>query len=72
MEGVISRDHKACKVDEEFSGDIEENQKKVYPNESEEGIDLRNGGLPFELVEERIFRQLYCSKGINMDLPKQR
>lgn len=55
---VIARNKKASKVDKELSGDVEEDQKEVNPNEAEESVNFRHGGLLLEVVEHVIFGEL--------------
>jgi hypothetical protein len=58
IQGIISRDQKSSEVHEEFTGDVEEHQKEVNAGETEDGVDLRNGGLALEIVEHGVFREL--------------
>ena len=56
--GVIPWNKEACKVDKEFSCDVEEDQEEVDSDEAEESIDLRHGGLLLEVVEHIILGKL--------------
>ncbi|KAL7354177.1 hypothetical protein ACKS0A_05223 [Histoplasma ohiense] len=42
LERVVSRNKKACEVDQESSTNVEENQEKVDADQAEKGIDLWN------------------------------
>jgi len=55
---VIPWDEEACKIDQEFSDNIEENQEKVDSDKPKERIHLRHRGLPFEVIEDFIFGKL--------------
>jgi hypothetical protein len=67
VQGVVSRNDKSCKVHEELSTDVEEDQKEVDSDESEEGVHLGDAGLLLEIVESRVFGQLSrdtCQQGL--------
>ena len=55
LQRIVSWNQESSKVDEELSGDVEEDEKEVHPEESKEGVDLRDGGLLLKIVEYLIF-----------------
>ena len=66
LHGVVSRNDKPGEVDEEFSGDVEEDEEEVESNKPEEDIDFGNGCLSLEIVEHRILRKffIYLTDGV--------
>jgi hypothetical protein len=58
MQRVVGGDHEANRVDEELSRDVEEDQEEVESSEAEDDVDLGHIGLPFEIIEEFVVRQL--------------
>lgn len=64
LERPICRECEASSVDQEFTGDIEEDQEEVEGSEAEDDIDLRNGGLLLEVLKGWVLRELpgYCQK----------
>lgn len=55
VQRIVSWDEKAGKVNEKFSGDIEEYQEEIYSNETEKGIDFWHRCLFLKSIEGRIF-----------------
>jgi len=58
FEGVITRNQESGKVDEELAANVEEDQKEVETEQSEEDVDLGNRCLLLEVVEHRVLGQL--------------
>lgn len=58
IEGIVSGKEKTGKVDEKSAGNVEEDEEEVQAQESEDNVDLRNGGLLLEVVEGWILREL--------------
>jgi len=63
IQGVVSRDDEACKVDEELSTDIEKDKEEVDSDEAEECVDLRDTGLLLETVERRVLGKFLINLG---------
>lgn len=59
MKRVITRDQETGKVNQELASDVEEDEEKVDADKAEDGVDLGDGGLSFEVVEERVFGELF-------------
>ena len=51
IQGVVSRNQEASEVHEELASDVEEYQEEVDSEKAKEGINLRYGSLPFEVIE---------------------
>jgi len=58
IERVITWNQKSGEVDQEFTGNIEEDQEEVKTDQPEEGIDLGDRGLFLEVVQDGVFGQL--------------
>lgn len=58
FEGVIARNQKSGEVDQKLASNVEEDEEEVQANDTEESIDLRNGGLLLKVVEGRILGKL--------------
>jgi hypothetical protein len=58
LKRVVSREDEAGKVDEKFAPNVEEDEKEVETDESEEDVDLGDVGLFLEVIEDRILAKL--------------
>jgi hypothetical protein len=58
MKRVITRNQETGKVNQELAGDVEEDKKEIDAGKTEDGVDLGDGGLSFEVVEEGVFGEL--------------
>ena len=58
FQGVVARNKEACEIGEEGASDVEEDEEEVDSEEAEEGVDLGNGGLLLEIVEDRVLGEL--------------
>ena len=58
VHGIVSGEQEASKVDEELAGDVEEDEEEVDSDETEEGIDFRDGRLLLEVVESWVLGEL--------------
>jgi hypothetical protein len=58
MKRVITRDQETGKINQELASDVEEDEEKVDADKTEDGVDLGDGGLSFEVVEEGVFGEL--------------
>lgn len=63
IERVVARNQETGKVDEELASNVEENQEGVDSDQAEDDIDLRNGGLALQIVEDRVLRELLVKLG---------
>jgi len=63
LKGVIARNDESRKVDQELAANVEENQEEVETDESEEGINLWDGGLLLKVVEGRILGKFLIDLG---------
>jgi hypothetical protein len=59
MKRVITRDQETGKINQELASDVEEDEEKVDADKTEDGVDLGDGGLSFEVVEEGVFGELF-------------
>ena len=50
MKWVITRNQKPGKVNQKLASDVEEDEEKVDAGNTEDGVDLGDGGLSFEVV----------------------
>lgn len=62
LQGVVCWDNEASYIDQEMSGDVEENEEEVKGSEAKDGVDLGYGGLPFKVVEGGVFGELRCRR----------
>lgn len=58
LERVVAGDDETSEVDEELSSNVEEDQEEVESAETQDGVDLGDGGLLLEVVEGRVLGQL--------------
>ena len=58
LEGVVGGDDEAGGVDEELSGDVEEDQEEVKGTEAKDDVDLGHIGLLLKLLQLRVLGQL--------------
>lgn len=58
MKRVITRNQETGKVNQKLASNVEEDEEKVDPDKAEDGVDLGDGGLSFEIVEEGVFGEL--------------
>jgi len=58
LDTIVSWNDETSRVDEEFSGNVEEDEEEVDSTETENDVDLGNRGLLFEVVESSILGQL--------------
>jgi hypothetical protein len=58
VQRVVTGDDKAGDVDEELSGDVEEDQEEVQAGETEDHVDLGDRRLLLKVVEGGVFGQL--------------
>jgi len=63
LEGVVARKDETGKVDEELAGDVEEDKEEVDTDQTQDDIDLGNGGLSLQVVQDRVLRQLLVELG---------
>jgi hypothetical protein len=59
MEGVITGDNEAGKIDEKLASNVEKHQEEIRPNQAQEGVDFGNRGLSLQVVEHGVFGKLY-------------
>jgi len=58
LKRVITRNQETGKVNQELASDVEEDEEKVDADKTKDGVDLGDGGLSFEVVEEGVFGEL--------------
>jgi len=63
FQGVVPRNKEACEIGEEGASDVEEDEEEVDSEKAEEGVDLGNGGLLLEIVEDRVLGELLIDLG---------
>ena len=59
LQGIVSWDEEPGKVHKEPASDIEEDKEKVDADKAKKGVDFRHRSLLFEVVEHRVFGQLF-------------
>ena len=73
VQRVVARDNESCNVDEELSSNVEEDEEEVQAGETEDHVDLGNGGLLLKVVEGGVFGQLEHStvsmRGLESRMP---
>lgn len=62
LERVVSWDDETSQVDEELSGNVEEDQEEVEGAETQDGVDLGNGALLLKVFEGRVLGQLWWKR----------
>lgn len=58
LKRVVAGEEETGKVDEELASDVEENQEEVHSSQTQDHVDLGNGGLSLKVVEHRVLGQL--------------
>lgn len=58
MERVVARNSETGEVDEELAENVEEDEEEVDADNTQEGVDLGDGGLPLQVVEDRVLGEL--------------
>jgi hypothetical protein len=58
MKRIVARDKETGKVNQELARNVEKDEEEVDANKAEEGVDLRDGGLSFQVVEDRVLGEL--------------
>lgn len=58
IQRVVARNDETGNVDEELAGNVEEDEEEVQAGETENSIDLGDGGLLLEVVEGGVFGQI--------------
>ena len=56
LHGIVARNEKSGEVDEELASDVEEDQEEIEAEQTEEHVDLGDGGLALEVIENRVLR----------------
>ena len=54
VQRIVARNDEASKVDKKLASDVEKDEEEIEADETEEGIDFRDRGLPLQIVEGRI------------------
>ena len=67
-QGIVAWHQESGKVDEEFAGDVEEDEEGVDAGQSEEGIDLWDGSLLLEVVEGWVLGELEGELRVSLSL----
>jgi len=63
LKGVVPRNSESSEIGQELSCNVEEDEEEVCSNDTKEGICLGDTGLPLEVGEGRVFRQLFVDLG---------
>jgi hypothetical protein len=58
VQRIVCRNGEANGIDEEFGGNVEEDEEEVQGAESENNIDLGNGGLLLKVIEDLVLAEL--------------
>jgi hypothetical protein len=58
VQRVVAGDDESSNVDEELSGNVEEDEEEVEAGETEDGVGLGDGGLLLEVVEGGVLGEL--------------
>lgn len=62
LKRVIAGNQETRKVNEEVGGDVEENKEKVNADQTQDHVDLRDGALALQVVEDGVFGELLRSE----------
>jgi len=63
MQRVVSWNGKANSIDEEFGGDVEEDEEEIKTSKTEDYIDLGDAGLLLEVIHEFVLAELLIKTG---------
>lgn len=58
FERIVSGDDETSKVGKDLSSEVEENEEEVEADNTKDGVDLGDGCLLLEVVEDLVLRQL--------------
>lgn len=58
IERVVARDDETGQVDQKLAGDVEEDEEEVDADQTEDDVDLGDGGLTLEVVEDGVLGEL--------------
>lgn len=54
LQGVVAGKEETGKVDKEFASNIEEDQEEVDTDETQDHVDLGDGSLALQVVQDRV------------------
>lgn len=63
LQRVVARDDKARNVGQELATQVEDDEKEVQGDETNDSVDLGNGGLLLKVVESRVLGKLLVELG---------
>ena len=66
VQRVVGRDDETSQVNQELAGDVEENEEEVDADQAEDHVDLRDGGLTLQVVEDGVLGQLDNRKNMGV------
>lgn len=58
MKRIVTRNQETGEINQEFTRNVEEDKEEIDSNKTEDGVDLGDRGLSFEVVEEGVFGEL--------------
>jgi hypothetical protein len=58
-ERVVAGDDESGNVDEKCAADVEEDEEEVQSRQTQDNVDLGDGGLLLEVVQGGVFGQLF-------------
>lgn len=58
LERVVTRQEETSQVDEELASNVKEDQEKVDSHKAQDGVNLGDGGLTLQVVENGVLGQL--------------
>lgn len=58
FEGIVSGEDESSKVGKDLSSEVEQNEEEVEAGNSKDGVNLGDGCLLLEVVEDLVLRQL--------------
>lgn len=72
VQRVVGRDDETRQVNQELAGDVEENEEEVDSDQAEDHVDLGDGGLTLQVVEDGVLGQLddtaeWCKRFANSE-----
>ena len=63
LKRVVAGEQETGEINEELATDVEENKEKVHADQAEDHVDLWDGALALEVVEDGVFGELAVAKG---------
>lgn len=62
LQGVVTGDEEASKVDEELAGNVEKDKEEVDTDQAQDRIDLGDVGLALQVIQDGVLGELYTHR----------